>query len=300
VTDDLAGLLEATWQTQAEAGFLLSDPATAPIEIRTVFDQASGVDFRLRWLPHREIRYDVAELERRGIVNPNRDETKLYRDPRDDSGRFCFLCPDNIREANPMETLLPMTLAGRDYVAGANFAWIAKHHYTIMAMDHLDQAFTADVLAAMIELHERTGGTFRVIYNADHAGATIPWHLHLQVTSEEFPVESLAPGAEASYPAALARFDVAAEATAFADDWLDRDPDHHRSNVLVTGPADAPVIHVFRRDRRLTHAAAKGLIGGFEMCGDLVYSEPDKRAIFEEATAATVREVLEEVRPPLA
>lgn len=68
-TADLAERLEATWLAQAEAGFLLSDPATAPVEIRAVADPVSNVVFRLRWLPHREIRHDIAELER-GEVRP--------------------------------------------------------------------------------------------------------------------------------------------------------------------------------------------------------------------------------------
>ena len=299
--DDLAERLEATWVAQAETGFLLSDPATAPTEIRTVFDPVSGVAFRLRWIPHREIRSDLGELERRGIVDPNRDESKLFRDPRDASGRYCFLCPSNIREANPMETLLPITLAGRAYFAGANFAWIARHHYTVMAAEHIDQDFTDHVLDAMLEFHERAGGRFRIIYNAGQAGATISWHLHYQVTSEDFPVEALADGIEASYPAALERFagtGAATEALVAANAWLDRDRKHHRINVFVAGPRRRPVIHVFRRDRRLAHAEAKGLIGGFEMCGDLVYSEPDKRPRFEQATATTVRAILETVRPP--
>ena len=39
-------------------------------------------------------------------------------------------------------------------------------------------------------------------------------------------------------------------------------------------------------------------MGGFEICGDLVYSEPDKREIFEHATAEVVRGAIAEVRPP--
>ena len=39
---------------------------------------------------------------------------------------------------------IQLRLAGRDYYAGANFAWIAKGHFTVMAAEHRDQVFTDD------------------------------------------------------------------------------------------------------------------------------------------------------------
>jgi hypothetical protein len=296
----LSGRLMSAWDEQARSGFLLSPPEQAKIETRTVRDEVSGVDFRLRWLPHRELRADVAELERRGIVNPHRRPDVLFRDPRDPPGTYCFLCAGNIREANPMEILVPFTLSGREYLAGANFAWIAEHHFTVMAAEHVDQGFTDHALDAMLDLHRRTEGSFRVVYNGAQAGATIPWHLHFHVTSEAFPVERLAIGAEPRYPAAVSRFgsDETSAALTAAHRWIGRDPEFHRINALVAGATGRPTIHVFLRDRRLTHAPDKGLIGGFEMCGDLVYSEPATRPVFERATSSDLRRILEAVRPP--
>ena len=298
---DLAELLTTTWQQQADIGFLLAPPDQAGVEERAVHDDISGVDFRFRWMPHRELRTDTAGLEERGILNPDRDEDALFRDPRDPSGRHCFLCRDNIAECHPLEELIPLRLAGRDYLAGANFAWIELNHYTVMSAEHVDQRFSPDVLAAMVELHQRTGGEFRVLYNAAEAGATIPWHLHFQITTELLPVERLEEGPESKYPTSLQRFTVTDGDTAKALDaiavWEGRDPDNHRVNVLVAGPVELPVVHVFARDRRRTHSPVKGLMGGFEMCGDLVYSEPDKRDEFESASAKLARRALEDVRP---
>ena len=300
----LSRFLIDTWERQATDGFLLVHPDEAAIEERIVHDESSMVDFRFRWMPHRELRTDVAELERRGIINPDRDESILYRDPRDPNGRQCFLCIRNITECNPMEELVFIELAGRAYAAGANFAWIERNHYTVMATEHLDQDFTPHVIDAMLDLFVRTGGEFRVLYNGAYAGATIPWHLHYQITTERLPVEMLPPGREAMYPAALQRIEIdgrgTAEAVEAVDDWIDRDPEHHRVNVLVAGSVERPVVHVFARDTRLSHAAVKGLMGGFEVCGDLVYSEPDKRGVFEDASVAVARQALEEVRPRLA
>lgn len=297
----LADILIETWRRQAEDGFLLSDPDTAGIEERLVYDDIAGVDYRFRWMPHRETRFDVTELERRGILNPDRDETGLFRDERDPSGRHCFLCVRNIVVCNPMEELIPIRLAGREYVAGANFAWIERNHFTVMSDGHIDQDFTPHVVEAMIELHRRTDGRFRVLYNGAQAGATIPWHLHYQITTERMPVETLPEGREAAYPALLRRIRVEGSgpgaAYDVAQEWIERDPEHHRINMLIAGSSDRPVVYVFARDTRLTHASVKGLMGGFEVCGDLVYSEPDKRDIFEHASARIAREALLEIRP---
>ncbi len=297
---DFADTLTNTWQAQNDEGFLLSAPEG--IEERSLPDPDVGVTYRLRWMPHREIRSDTAELERRGILNPNRRDEDLFRDPRDPSGRHCFLCAQNIAECNPMERLIPVRLAGRDYLIGANFAWIEQNHFTVMAAEHVDQDFTPHVLDAMVDLYRRAGGEYRVLYNGAQAGATIPWHLHYQITTERLPVEDLPEGSEARYPAALRRVQVDGQGTltalAAVNDWIAPDPEHRRVNVLIAGAVAQPMVHVFFRDRRLSHATIKGLMGGFEICGDLIYSEPDKRTIFETATVETARNAIAEVRPP--
>ena len=298
----LTARLTNTWQQQAQEGFLLSDPDSAGIEERTLPDQLAGISYRLRWMPHREIRSDTTELERRGILSPDRDERLLFRDPRDSSGRHCFLCAANIAECHPLERLIPLELAGREYYAGANFAWIERNHYTVMAAAHTDQDFAPHVLDAMVELYRRTGGEYRVLYNGAQAGATIPWHLHYQITTERMPVEDLPSGYENRYPAALRRIEIDGDGTRPVLDavhgWVDGDPEQHRVNILVAGPVARPVVHIFARDRRLTHAGVKGLMGGFEICGDLVYSEPAQREIFEQITAEAARGAIAEVRPP--
>jgi len=76
VTGELADRLIDTWTLQGREGFLLSEPASAQIETREHGDPANAVTWRFRWMPHREIRGDVAELQRRGILNPDRDESR--------------------------------------------------------------------------------------------------------------------------------------------------------------------------------------------------------------------------------
>jgi hypothetical protein len=299
-TTECAGLAETlvnTWAQQGRDGFLLSDPRTATIESAHALDERSGVRFRFRWMPHREIRADGAELERRGILNPQRDEGKLFRDPRDPSGRHCFLCAGNIRECHPLEKLVPLRLAGRDYLAGANFAWIEHDHYTVMAAEHVDQVYNRHALDAMLDLHAQTQGRFRVLFNGNNAGATIPWHLHYQITTAPMPIEEMPPGRETSYPTVVHRFRAVDDAHAAADDWLRRDPDHHSVNIFVATVAGETRIHVFPRDQRRARASNKGLVGGFEVAGDFVLSAPREQETFRNASAKIARDILTQIRP---
>jgi hypothetical protein len=299
----LAAILEETWAAQGRDGFLLTDPAGAGTESRQVRDARTGVTFRFVWMPHRELRGNVKELERRGILNPDRDESRLFRDPADETGRHCFLCRQNIEECHPMEVLVPMTLAGREYYAGANFAWIEPDHFTVMSAEHVPQVYDRHVLEAMVELHRRTGGRFRVLYNGPGAGATIPWHLHYQITTKAMPIEQLPPLRQREYPTVVRRFDgeatdVVDRAHAVADAWLSGDPEHRSVNLLVASTGRVLSLFVFPRHRRHSSAPGKGLVGGFEVAGDFVLSAPAERQTFESATANTARDILAHIRPP--
>ncbi len=299
-TKPLADTLIDTWAQQGRDGFLLSDPQTVAIETAHALDESCGVNFRFRWMPHREVRGDVKELERRGILNAQRDESKLFRDPRDPHQRHCFLCEANIRECHPMERLVPLELAGRAYFAGANFAWIEHDHYTVMSAEHTDQAYSQHALEAMAGLHARTDGRFRVLFNGPGAGASIPWHLHYQITTTPMPIEEMTVGQESAYPTAVQRFvgpERLAAAHAVIDAWLSRDRDNHSMNVLIAGPADDTTIFFFARDQRRAKATNKGLVGGFEVAGDFVLSAPSEEAAFRSATPALARDILNQVRP---
>ena len=296
---ELAKRLIETWSRQIDAGFILGDP-NAPIETRLVADTWCGVTFRLRWLPHRELRTNTVALEELGILNPDRDEESLLRDPRDLSGRHCFLCIENLRVCHPSEVLVPMSAGGRTWHAGANFAWLSQNHFTVMAEEHSDQAFEQSVVQAMLDLHEQTHGAFRIVFNGAHAGATIPWHLHLQVTTDPFPVEDLLPDRIEGYPTPVQVFratdSVSAVVAAHVASWEQLDPDHHRVNLLVAPHNGIPSVFVFLRDTRATIAANKGLMGGWEVAGDFAYG--DRREDFEAADLTAVRAAFGDIRPP--
>jgi hypothetical protein len=299
---ELARRLRQTWADQGRDGFLLTDPAKVEIPTREALDESCGVRFRFRWMPHREIRGDVAELQRRGILNLRWDESRLFRDPRDPQSRFCFLCADNIRQTYPKEVLVPLTLAGREYLAGANFAWIEPDHYTVMTAEHVDQDYSRHALQAMIDLHLQTGGQFRVLFNGNGAGASIPWHLHFQITTTAMPIERMPAGREPLYPTAVRRFrlddDGFERAHRFAETWLAGDRRVRSVNVLLASPRTDTWVFVFPRDQRHAKAEGKGLVGGFEVAGDFVLSAPGEEATFRQASAETARDILRQVCPP--
>jgi hypothetical protein len=273
---------------------MLGDP-DAPVEERIAHDESTGVTFRFRWLPHRDLRGDPAALEEIGILDPRRDRAALFHDPRDPQGRHCFLCPGNVRICHPAEELVPLNAGGRRWWAGVNFAWLTRHHFTVMADEHVDQVYDSSVVDAMVDLHRRTGGAFRVLFNPPDAGATIPWHLHLQMTSVTFPIEALDPGSEDRYPTRVWRFAPGSEALADrrVAEWLDADPGH-RANLLVAGSGE---LFVIPREASRSHAAQKGLMGGFEVAGDFVFSDPPRRSDFERADLASAVSALQEIEP---
>ena len=307
--ESLMDTLVQTWAAQARDDFLLADPASVDLLVSAAFDQRCGVTYRFRWMPHREIRGDVTELERRGVLNPHRDESKLFRDPRDPQGRHCFLCAENIAECHPKEVLVPMQLAGREYLAGANFAWIEPDHFTVMAAEHVDQVYSRHVLEAMLELHLQTKGHFRVLYNGPGAGASIPWHLHFQITTTPMPIERLHPGSEGEYPTVVCRFplddwrhdrvaDGLERAHFTAEQWLEGNRQERSINILIATVGTDPCIFVFPRDRRYASALGMGLFGGFEVAGDLVLSSSHEEETFRNASVATARDILSQVCPP--
>ena len=299
MAESLARRLIDTWEDQIGSGFILGDPH-APVETRFVPDPESGVTFRLRWLPHRELRTDTGALESLGILNPDRDEAALLRDPRDPSGRHCFLCPSNVLICHPLEELLPIRAGGRNWLAGANFAWLAQNHFTVMTDEHVDQLFDRSVVEAMLDLQDQTAGEFRIVFNGSRAGATIPWHLHMQITTDSFPVEEITPGCISGYPMPLRVFDgspsIAMDVADYVASWEERDPHHHRVNLLVSLREGNPIVYTFLRDTRVTVARNKGVMGGWEVAGDFAYS--DRRPDFEGADLEAVRAAFAEVRPP--
>jgi hypothetical protein len=116
------------------------------------------------------------------------------------------------------------------------------------------------------------------------------------------PIERLQPGGEAHYPTLVSRFlrtgDGLERAHAAAQRWLDADPEHHSVNILIAPMGTDSCIFVFPRDQRRSSASGMGLVGGFEVAGDMVLSSRQEEETFLNASVAAAREILEQIRPP--
>jgi hypothetical protein len=317
------GLL-ALYRQQVNCGFVLADPLNPEAkEIRRFSDQKSGVEFCLMWNPDRELRRNHSLLIRRGVVAEHVDVSKLINKSGD--GKPCHLCQENIALQNPAEVLLSIQLAGEQYYAGANFAYITNNHFTIMSSEHRPQRYSRRVLVALSDFVEQTDGRFRAIFNG-LAGASIPWHEHMQVTTEKFPIEDILMedasvvhrkgDVRVSQPFYYVPVWIVEGAAAnrvqdavhrIVEEWHSLDSIHHTENIISTKKDNQFSTFLILRDtRRLAGAGKVGAMASFECGGRIVLSyvpDPDRpsqtneRDTFKSATLDKVRALLTEVTP---
>ena len=319
----LAYALLALYRQQVGCGFVLADPtATEGKEKREFKDDTTGVVFRLLWNPDRELRKNHDLLIERGVIAAKVDQSRLIN--KDKRGRACYLCSSNIALQNPNEILFPIEVGGEQYLLGANFAYIANNHFTLMSSEHRDQRYERHVLDVLADFALKTGGHFRGIFNG-LAGASIPWHEHFQVTTAAFPIEAIQIrrpdvqhrelGIRVSRPFYYTpvwvvegeREAVVDAADRIISEWEHSCPDHHTENIIASICGEDLRLFVFLRDtRRLAGAGKFGDMASFECGGTIVLSyepppervhETNERATFEGATLDTVRLLLGDVAP---
>ena len=319
----LAYALLALYRQQVGCGFVLADP-TVPEgkEKREFTDDTCGVNFRLLWNPHRELRKNHALLIERGVIAEKVDQSKLIN--RDKDGKPCYLCPTNIALQNPNEILFPIEVCGEQYFLGANFAYIDNNHFTLMSTEHRCQQYRKHVLDVLADFVLKTSGHFRAIFNG-LAGASIPWHEHLQVTTAAFPIEAIQirsqdvqfrrAGIRVARPLYYTpvwvvegnRPAVVDAADRIISEWEKSDTDYHTENVIGSACGEHLRFFVFLRDkRRLAGTGKFGDMASFE-CGDSIVlsyqplperaHETDERATFETASLNTVRRLLADIAP---
>jgi hypothetical protein len=317
------GLL-ALYRQQVNCGFVLSDPLNfRGKKVKRFKDKKTGVEFRFLWNPYREMRKNQSFLIKRGIIAGDFDKSKLINIQKD--GLPCYLCRENIALQNPEEILLPVRLAGQDYFAGANFAYIENNHFTIINARHRRQRYKKRILASLIDFVSRTDGFFRAIFNG-LAGATIIWHEHLQATTEPFPVESIRISRKDTvfhkrdlrisrpfYYIPLwvvegrNKQTVIQAADRVITGWQNLKLKTNTENIIAVKSNGLFRIFIFLRDAR--RLAGKGKFGGmasFECGGSIVLSykpkpgqkgKPDERKTFDNADIDTVKRLLTEIAP---
>jgi hypothetical protein len=317
------GLL-ALYRQQVNCGFILADPLNREGKGNKRFeDKSTGVEFRLQWNPDRELRKNHSLLIERGVIAEHVDKTKLIN--KDKNGKPCYLCKENIAVQNPAEILIPLRLAGKEYFAGANFAYIENNHFTIMDSEHCDQSYEKHILAALGDFVGQTDGHFRAIFNG-RAAATILRHKHLQVTTEPFPVEdirirkrdvvfeekSLRVARPFYYTLLWVVEGEENDAVIDATDhiivrWHGLNEEEHTENVIAVKSNSLLRMFIFLRDtRRLGGEGKSGDMASFECGGNIVLSyqptpektgEPDEKKTFDNADLAKVRVLLGDIAP---
>jgi hypothetical protein len=317
------GLL-ALYRQQVNCGFVLGDPLNpGGKENKRFKDQTTGVEFRLLWNPDRELRKNHSLLIKRGVITGDVDQAKLVN--KDKKGKPCYLCKENIAAQNPAEILFPLRLAGKDYLAGANFAYIENNHFTVIISRHHDQQYERHILAAMIDLVEQTDGFFRAVFNG-LAGATILRHEHLQAVTEPFPVEGIRvhnhdivfqkKTLRVSRPFYYTplwlvegkdRNAVIDTTDRIIVQWHKLDRTNHTENVIAVKSDGFFRMFIFLRDtKRLAGERKLGDLASFECGGSIVFSYPAKskqtrqtneRSTFDNADVNTVRMLLADIAP---
>lgn len=316
--------LLALYRQQVNCGFVLADPLIGKgREEKRFFDECCGIEFRFLWNPDRQLRKNHALLVQRGVVAKHVDTDKLIN--KDKNGKACYLCKENIALQNPAEVLFPLKLAGEQYFAGANFAYITNNHFTIMSSSHRPQQYRRGVLAVLDDFVLQTGGHFRAIFNG-LAGASIPWHEHMQATTEKFPIEDIKirdtdvlrddGHIRVSMPFYYTSVGVvegtsAAEVEDAGDraiqKWYSFNKEYHTENVIAAMTEGRFRMFLILRDtRKLTGTGKAGAMAAFECGGNIVLSyeppEPEsekvnERFTFDRASLETAKQLLFDIAP---
>ncbi|MBA4396808.1 MAG: DUF4922 domain-containing protein [Syntrophus sp. (in: bacteria)] len=117
--------------------------------------------------------------------NPQRIVSSGARtDPASLRLRPCFLCPENLPEAQRA------ILYRKEFVVLCNPAPIFSQHYTIAHISHRPQSIEP-ALAAFLSLIRDFSAHFTVLYNGPQSGASAPDHQHFQAApAGALPVEA--------------------------------------------------------------------------------------------------------------
>jgi hypothetical protein len=105
-------------------------------------------------------------------------------DPASIRARPCFLCRENLSEAQQA------VLYREDYLVLCNPSPIFAKHYTIAHIRHRPQAIEA-ALGVLLMLMKDLSPQFSVFYNGPRCGASAPDHLHFQAAPDGvIPIEA--------------------------------------------------------------------------------------------------------------
>ena len=315
--------LIALFRQQVNCGFVLKDPKiTDNKKFKSIFDASTGVEFAVQWNPDRELRKNHKLLIDRGVIADNFDKNLLIN--KDNDHKPCYLCRENIELQNPLEILVEIQLAEKNYNIGANFAPISDNHFTLMSSVHKAQIYKSKIVESALDFVDITDGVFKTIFNGQ-AGASILSHLHMQATTDKFPIENIIVSKhdvvfengntkvfKPNYyiPTIIVEGKNKSGVNEFSNKiilkWKEINP-HNTINVLIIKNGDLYKAFICLRDRtKLAGENKNGAMGTFECAGNLVLSYGilnnnesgyDERDLFENISLEMIKELLNDINP---
>ncbi|VAW30452.1 hypothetical protein MNBD_BACTEROID07-1110, partial [hydrothermal vent metagenome] len=312
----LCAALLLLYKQQVKSGFVLADPTdTTNKEFYDIRDEKTGVIFHVQWNPDRELRKNHKLLIDRGVIASVPNTAELIN--KDDQGKACYLCSENIRIQNPAEIIYPLRLSGEEYFLGANFAYLANNHFTLFNKEHRPQLYRKEILFFLFDFLDKTNGCFRGIFNG-LAGASIEHHEHMQVTTEKFPVEDINIPPEVvilnndkirislpHYYTSLLLLEspisgvIVKYADTFLTKWHKLNPEYHTENIVAVKHHNHYRLFIFPRDKRKLAGKGKtGAMASFEVSGNIVLSDNSiERSTFDNISLTSVQNMLAGIKP---
>jgi len=283
--------------------------------------------------PDDPTRYFLAQYNPRRALRFAGSGSKEARSPEHQNG--CFLCRENIQwQQQGTQLGYRIETRKRAYFALMNPFPLLPAHVVMAAATHVPQDWrfrdddgldVAMLLEDLVQLGDRLPGHLG-FYNGVNAGATIPGHLHYQFFRRPedqgpFPLEAaaakmeerkVAPVIVQHYPLDAAIWKgEAQDIVARASDWIALWAERNRSRLdglaanFITSrnvEDDDVTLYFVPRDRAKPRAARfSNLVGGIEVLGEFVLSDPEDKVGLDEGGIDyfTLEAALANVRAPI-
>ncbi len=235
--------------------------------------------FKLQFNPHRANR-GLSEVE-----NQSPKHIIPYKD-----GVPCFCCVDNIKIQWPKERGFSHLIHNQELVFLPNISPVFKHHFTVVTPNHIPQKTDIPLI---IKTAVALPG-FWVVQNGSQAGATNPWHFHLQAFNDDIPLaeypiwhtwlhSKTVHIHKMDHPASVYRFDIADPSSEDAiqtvkkcvADFEALDPDNRVNIMAVSLPQGFRLYMGARNTRFKTDRYKTGQPGYAEMGGVISTISPN-------------------------
>lgn len=308
--DGLAAAIAALEAQQRDAGFIQDDLA----EVRR---------YRFTNPDHPRQYFSVQYNPRRGqrFAGAGRVIPPPGTEPVNDG---CFLCRDNIRwQQRGLELGYDLRGANGSWFALMNAYPLMPGHAVLATDSHVAQdlpfqdsgARLGEILEDLVDFATRLPG-YLGFYNGIGAGASIPGHLHFHFFARPegyglFPLEQTALDCSGPGPVPLDAYlvnavywrgparQVVTGAGRWIGDWLraGTQPERLSCNLIAVQDPGGEYVHLYfvPRDRQRSHAPEmNGTIGGLEVLGELVFSDPNEKQRLDrnEVDYASVSKIL--------